>query len=71
LQRTISPALPYQIALPPGDAAFSSNYKLTSVTLPANVEIGIYGLPCREAYEANGRRAGTYIFSKWTVWKLR
>jgi TolB-like protein len=63
------------VTIPPGvtsigDHAFSSNWS-TSVTLPANVNLEYGALPCTEAYEANGKKAGTYIFNEnnrtWTI----
>jgi TolB-like protein len=53
-----------------GDRAFNNN-QLTSVTLPANVELGVDALPCKDAYEKNGKKAGTYTrpnanSSDWT-----
>jgi hypothetical protein len=50
-----------------GDLAFVRN-PLTSVTLPANVSLDENALPCQEAYIANGKRAGTYVYvgGRWT-----
>jgi hypothetical protein len=42
-----------------GEEAFANN-NLTSVTLPADVELENDALPCQAAYEANGKKAGTY-----------
>jgi TolB-like protein len=46
-----------------GDYAFSGN-KLTSVVIGNSVTfIGYTGLPCENAYESNGKKAGTYVKS--------
>ena len=42
-----------------GDYAFYGNW-LTRVTMPANVRLGRNAVPCQEAYEKNGKKAGTY-----------
>ncbi|MDR2143975.1 MAG: leucine-rich repeat domain-containing protein [Treponema sp.] len=61
-----------------GAEAFA-NGKLTSITLPANVEIVSSAVEIRseaffyrEAYEANGKKAGTYIYDKRSKsWRLK
>jgi hypothetical protein len=42
-----------------GQSAFNGN-PLTSVTLPANLELGVDALPCEAAYNRNRKKAGTY-----------
>jgi hypothetical protein len=39
--------------------AFHDN-QLTSVTIPANVELGEIAIPCKDEYDNNGKKAGTY-----------
>jgi hypothetical protein len=50
-----------------GNLAFAAN-QLTSVALPANVSLGKNALPCQEAYLANDKKAGAYLYvrRKWT-----
>jgi TolB-like protein len=44
-----------------GQQAFDENhFTITSVTMPANVELRAFAIPCQGAYEANGKKAGTY-----------
>jgi hypothetical protein len=43
-----------------GREAFNDNRGLDIVTMPANVELGFGAVPCQGAYEATGRKAGTY-----------
>ncbi|MDR0683777.1 MAG: leucine-rich repeat domain-containing protein [Spirochaetaceae bacterium] len=37
--------------------------QLTSVTMPANVRLDASAVPCQEAYEKNGKKAGTYTYT--------
>jgi hypothetical protein len=45
--------------------------QLASVTMPANVALEDGAIPCKEAYEANGKKAGTYVRvnNTWTLKK--
>jgi TolB-like protein len=52
------------------DFAFSANGLLTSVTLPNNVKLGYDAIPCQRAYDANGKKAGTYVLVNRT-WTLK
>jgi TolB-like protein len=53
-----------------GGNAFSNN-DLTSVTIPANVSLGSYTLSreFQKAYEANGKKAGTYVKDSSGNWR--
>jgi hypothetical protein len=51
-----------------GEQVFFGNNNLTSITLPANVQLETDALPCQAAYEENGKQAGTYTLKNgnWT-----
>jgi hypothetical protein len=54
-----------------GAYAFLDNRRLTSVTIPANVDVGTeaFGYPFfEESYESAGKNAGTYTrgYNRWT-----
>jgi hypothetical protein len=60
-----------------GFEAFADN-QLTSVTLPANVDLKWSGslpsalaIPCAGAYNANGKKAGTYTWTDGRGWTYR
>jgi TolB-like protein len=53
-----------------GNYAFYDN-DLTSVTMPANVSLENNALPCDDSYEANGKKAGTYIRGAYGSWSLK
>jgi hypothetical protein len=53
-----------------GESAFAYN-QLTSVTLPANMELEGGSLPCEDAYNANGKKAGTYTKDDRGDWACR
>jgi hypothetical protein len=54
-----------------GEKAF--DYELISVTLPANVQLGMDAIPCKNAYENNRKKAGTYTRpnAKSYKWKYK
>jgi hypothetical protein len=52
-----------------GNSAFSNN-KLASVTMPGNVTLDRNALPCKDSYEANGKKAGTYVYAN-DEWRIK